>query len=320
MAEIGTDIEKARAYLEAGQLVAIPTETVYGLAANALNPGAVAQIFAVKQRPHFDPLIVHTDRLEKAMQWIAAIPAPLQQLAEAFMPGPLTLVVPKKDIIPDIVTAGLPTVGLRIPSHPLTRRLLASLNFPVAAPSANPFGYVSPTNARHVEAQLGEHIPYILDGGSSQIGLESTIVAWNEETQKPIVLRLGGIPLEEIEKVAGKVMLQTHSSSNPKAPGMLSAHYAPRKKVFLSLEAALRIYSPQELGAIVFKEPLAVLPVANQLLLSPQGNYTEAAQRLFAALREIEELPVKAVVAPLLPEEHLGRAINDRLRRAAASA
>lgn len=320
MAEIGTDIEKARKYLLEGAVVAIPTETVYGLAANALNPEAVAQIFAVKQRPHFDPLIVHTDRFERVLQWVETIPAPLKKLAETFWPGPLTLVLPKKTIIPDIVTAGLPTVGLRIPAHPLTRRLLASLDFPLAAPSANPFGYVSPTTAQHVEAQLGKQIPYILDGGSSRIGLESTIVAWHEEARQPIVLRLGGIPLEEIERVAGKVLVQTHSSSNPKAPGMLSAHYAPRKKVFLSLPEAMQHYSPHELGAIVFREMIPEIPAAHQLVLSAGGNYLEAAQNLFAALRAIEQLPVKAVVAPLLPEEHLGRAINDRLRRAAASA
>jgi L-threonylcarbamoyladenylate synthase len=320
MAKIGSDIEKARNYLASGRVVAIPTETVYGLAANALNAEAVAHIFAIKQRPHFDPLIIHTDQLEKAFQWVEHIPETLKKLAEAFWPGPLTLVLPKKALIPDIVTAGLPTVGVRVPDHPLTRQLLASLDFPLAAPSANPFGYVSPTTAQHVNAQLGEQIPYILDGGSCRVGIESTIVGWHHEAQQPIILRLGGISLEDIEAVVGKVMLQTHSSSNPKAPGMLSAHYAPRKKVFLSLTEALQHHSPQDLGAIVFREPIPQIPMKHQLILSSKGSYLEAAHRLFAALRDIEQLPVQAVVAPLLPEEQLGRAINDRLRRAAASA
>jgi L-threonylcarbamoyladenylate synthase len=197
MAQIETDIEKAKALLESGELVAIPTETVYGLAGNALNPDAVAKIFSVKNRPSFDPLIIHTDSLEKVRKFTLDIPAPLDRLAAHFWPGPLTLLLPKKPIVPDLVTSGLDTVAVRIPQHTLTLSLLEALDFPLAAPSANPFGYISPTTAAHVQDQLGDKIPYILDGGPSQVGLESTIVGL--ENGEVVVYRLGGLEVAAIE-------------------------------------------------------------------------------------------------------------------------
>ncbi|WP_405512000.1 L-threonylcarbamoyladenylate synthase [Spirosoma sp. KNUC1025] len=189
MAQIGTDRQIAKQLLEAGNVVSIPTETVYGLAANALNPDAVLTIFRVKNRPTFDPLIVHTDSLEKLDRFVSTIPESARDLASTYWPGPLTLLLPKKAIIPDLVTAGLPTVGIRIPNHPLTLALLNSLDFPLAAPSANPFGYISPTTAQHVADQLGLQVPYILDGGPATIGIESTIVGF--DGNKPTVFRLG---------------------------------------------------------------------------------------------------------------------------------
>ncbi len=227
MAQIGTDVAAAKALLEAGNVVGIPTETVYGLAGNALDPDAVLTIFRVKNRPSFDPLIVHTDAISKLDHFVTHIPEPVRRLAEAFWPGPLTLLFPKRDLIPDLVTAGLPAVAIRIPRHPLTLSLLRSLDFPLAAPSANPFGYISPTTAQHVADQLGNQVPYILDGGSADIGLESTIIG--VENNQLTVFRLGGMALEQIEAVAGPVAVRTHSTSNPAAPGMLSSHYAPRK-------------------------------------------------------------------------------------------
>ncbi len=203
MASMGKDILQAKKYLEQGKLVAIPTETVYGLAANALDAGPVAAIFSVKNRPFFDPLIVHVDSLEKARRFVTAIPETAIELADQFWPGPLTILLDKSTLIPDLVTAGLPRVGIRCPDHELTLSLLSQLTFPLAAPSANPFGYISPTTPFHVEQQLGDQVAYILDGGPCQVGLESTIIGWEES--KPVVYRVGGCPIEDIEKITGPV-------------------------------------------------------------------------------------------------------------------
>src|SRR3989337_2200969 len=219
MAEIGTDIEKAKRLLQAGELVAIPTETVYGLAGNALNLSSVTKIFEVKGRPQFDPLIVHVPDFKAVPVYAREIPEQAKILAKQFWPGPLALLLNKKESISDLVTSGLDTVGLRCPDHPITHDLLKSLGFPLAAPSANPFGYVSPTRPEHVEEQLGNKIGYILDGGVCPVGIESTIVGF--EYDMPVVRRLGGLTLEKIESIIGKVRVQINSSSNPKAPGQL---------------------------------------------------------------------------------------------------
>ena len=231
MADKGIDLEKAKAILSRGELVAIPTETVYGLAANALNPDAVAKIFSVKNRPEFDPLIVHVPDLDSVDQYVDFIPLKARKLASLNWPGPLTMVLRKKSNIPDIVTAGMETVAIRCPDHILSRQLLKELPFPLAAPSANPFGYVSPTRAEHVNEQLGDKIQYILDGGPCSVGIESTIIGF--EGDVPVVYRLGGLGLEKIESLIGNVELNLNSSSNPKAPGQLKSHYAPRKKIIV---------------------------------------------------------------------------------------
>jgi L-threonylcarbamoyladenylate synthase len=316
-AVIGTNTGEAKRWLEAGQVIGIPTETVYGLAGNALSPAAVARIFEVKNRPTFDPLIVHSSRPEKIARFVTEMPPAARRLAEAFWPGPLTLLLKKADCVPDLVTAGLDTVAVRIPDHPLTLRLLDALDFPLAAPSANPFGYVSPTRASHVQAQLGDKIPYILDGGPCQVGIESTIVGF--EGPELVVYRLGGIAVEAIERLMGPVRVMAHSSSNPKAPGMLKSHYAPRKPVFTAgLPGLVDQYGPAAVGVLAFKGLYPDVPAANQFVLSEAGSATEAAQRLFAGLRYLDGLPVAAIYAELLPEKELGRAINDRIRRAAA--
>lgn len=315
MAQIGTDIHKARKFLEAGNVVGIPTETVYGLAGNALDEDAVLTIFRVKNRPYFDPLILHTDSIDKLSEFIDTIPEPAQRLAAAFWPGPLTLLLPKRTVIPDLVTAGLPTVAIRIPNHPLTLALLRSLTFPLAAPSANPFGYISPTTAQHVADQLGDQIPYILDGGPADIGIESTIVGF--DTDKPTVLRLGGISLEKIEAVIGPVSVQTHSTSNPGAPGMLSSHYAPRKPLIL-LAAGETPPASERTGALAFRESFGGIHPDNQRILSPTGDVSEAAKNLFAHLRTLDNLAIDVIYAEPLPNAGLGWAINDRLRRASA--
>lgn len=313
MAQIGTDLQAAKAYLEAGNVVGIPTETVYGLAGNALNPDAVLSIFRVKNRPSFDPLIVHTDSLHKLSQFVTHIPDAARLLAEACWPGPLTLLLPRRASIPDLVTSGLPSVAVRIPNHPLTLRLLASLDFPLAAPSANPFGYISPTTAAHVADQLGDQIPYILDGGPAQVGLESTIVGFDEAI--PTIYRLGGMAPQLIESLIGPVAIRTHSTSNPQAPGMLSSHYAPRKPLVL-LQPGTSPPPGHRTAALAFRHPFGGLSDAHQRVLSPTGDLAEAAKNLFAALRSLDAPDVDIIYAELLPNLGLGQAMNDRLRRA----
>jgi L-threonylcarbamoyladenylate synthase len=313
MAQIGTDKWAAKEFLEAGNVVGIPTETVYGLAGNALNVDAVLSIFRVKNRPSFDPLIVHTDSFAKLDQFVSHIPDLAYKLAQTFWPGPLTLLLPKRDLIPDLVTAGLGTVAVRIPNHPLTLDLLRSLDFPLAAPSANPFGYISPTTAQHVADQLGDQIPYILDGGPAGIGIESTIIGFDEG--KATVFRLGGMALEQIEAVIGPVSVRTHSTSNPNAPGMLSSHYAPRKPLTL-LQQGQSPEPGERVGALAFREPFGGLQPHNQRVLSPTGDLNEAAKNLFAHLRALDGLDVDNIYAEPLPNQGLGWAMNDRLKRA----
>ncbi len=315
MATIGQDIDYACQLLREGKLVAIPTETVYGLAGNGLDEEAVAAIFDAKNRPSFDPMILHTSALEKVQPLIYPIPKKLQILANHFMPGPLSILVRKRDSIPDIVTAGSPKVAIRIPSHPLTLTLLSKLDFPLAAPSANPFGYISPTIPDHVYQQLGDKISYILDGGPCKVGLESTIV---DETDGVVtILRKGGVPVEEIEKWVGKVKVKERSSSNPQAPGMLDSHYSPTVPLVIAdLSEVMKKYDPQRIGYLSFRELSPDLPKNHQFVLSRSGDLQEAAYHLFSFMRQLDELDLDIIVAQLLPEEGLGRAINDKLRRA----
>ena len=316
MAEIGKDILKAKALLEQGKLVAIPTETVYGLAGNALDVNAVTNIFKTKDRPHFDPLIVHVPSLDAAHAYVQNIPAKATELAAAFWPGPLTLLLPKKDVVPDLVTSGLDRVGIRYPDHTLTQALLQSLSFPLAAPSANPFGYVSPTTPAHVNEQLGDKIEYILDGGECTIGIESTIVGF--ENDKPVLYRMGGLSVEQIESITGPVSVQLNTSSNPKAPGQLKSHYAPRKRLVLgNITELLQTFGPYNVGILAFHQYRREVAKENQLILSAEGNLEEAAHELFSALRQFDKMPVQVILAEEVPERGLGRAINDRLRRAA---
>lgn len=316
MAELGKDINRAKQLLDRGELVAIPTETVYGLAANALDATAAARIFAAKNRPSFDPLIVHVATPLRVRELVTDFPDQAQTLATTFWPGPLTLVLPKKTHIPDLVTAGLQTVGVRCPSHELTLELLHLLDYPLAAPSANPFGYVSPTRPEHVQEQLGSQVAYILDGGPCRVGVESTIVGFDDG---PVIYRLGGVAVEEIENVVGRVRVMTHSSSNPVAPGQLASHYAPARQIVLGNIAELLTQHPNEKVALLrYHKRLPDTPLP-QIVLSPSGSLEEAAQNLFAALRQFDKMDVTLVLAELVPDTGIGRAINDRLRRAATS-
>ena len=308
-------ILKAVQFLSGGKVVAIPTETVYGLAANALNEDAVTEIFKIKNRPFFDPLIVHTADKNEVSKYTTHFPEKAQKLAKAFWPGPLTLILPKNETIPDLVTSGLPFVGLRVPNHPLTLKLLNQLPFPLAAPSANPFGYVSPTTAKHVEEQLGDKIPYILDGGPCEVGLESTIVMF-ENDENPIILRLGGLSIEAIENCIGKVSLNIASHSKPNSPGQLDKHYATRTPLKLITEIDFNTIDTTKTGAITFHSPFVFLPLENQKVLSPNKSTEEAAHNLFAAMRELDNLNFDLILTETFPSIGLGPAINDRLNRA----
>ncbi len=315
---IGTDLDLACEALVQGKLIGLPTETVYGLAANALDEAAVIKIFQAKQRPAFDPLIVHVSDIRQIPKYTAGLPEGLLPLAEQFMPGPLTLILPKKNIIPDLVSSGGPTVGIRIPAHPMALKLLQKLPFPLAAPSANPFGYISPTQASHVAKQLSHKVAYILDGGPCSIGVESTVV---DATTHPIrILRKGGLNLELIaEKLGYWPQIQEYSSSNPKAPGMLESHYAPKKPFYLMPKQELINQSFEVSEAVLLFGEWDKLQAENIWQLSAQGDYAEAASKLFSYLRQLDEdESVRAIYAHNLPDIDLGRAINDRLRRAAA--
>lgn len=316
MAIIGKDLAYAKELLLRGELVAIPTETVYGLAGNALDSQAVIKIFTVKNRPQFDPLIVHVANPAQAETLVETIPPVAKELMTRYWPGPLTFLLQKKQVIPDLVTAGLDTVGIRCPDHPLTHALLSSLDFPLAAPSANPFGYVSPTTPDHVNAQLGNQVKYILDGGPCRVGLESTIIGFDNE---PTIYRLGGLGVEEIEKVIGPVKIDLNTSSNPKAPGQLKSHYAPRKKLIITnLNPISSSYATTNVGVLAFKQYAVGVNQDHQVVLSPDGNLEEAAKNLFSALRKLDTLDIELILAEPVPDYGLGKAINDRLRRAAA--
>jgi len=316
VAETGKNIDFAAELLLKGKLVAIPTETVYGLAANALNETAVLSVFEAKQRPFFDPLIIHVPTIESIAKYAVLEDERLQKLAKAFWPGPLTLLLPKKEIIPNIVTSGLEQVAVRIPNHQLTLELLNKINAPLAAPSANPFGYVSPTEPAHVQKQLGNKIDYILDGGSCDVGLESTIVGI--ENDMVCVYRLGGLAIEEIEKIIGKVKLMINSSSDPKAPGQLKSHYAPKKPLFIGdIDDLIKKNSGKKAAVICFGEENFSKQNVIIFNLSKTKDLREAAINLFKCLRLADESEADLVLCEKLPDENLGRAINDRLKRAA---
>ncbi len=312
---ISSSIEQAKMLLKQGQLVAIPTETVYGLAANALDKNAVIEIFNAKQRPSFDPLIVHIGNKSDVSLYARQIPTNAQKLMDTFWPGPLTVILPKQEIVPDEVTSGLETVGIRMPNHSLTLQLLNQLDFPLAAPSANPFGYISPTTPQHVFAQLQNKIPMILDGGSCEVGVESTIVGF--EGELPVVYRLGGLTIEDIRNVCGDIKVEVNSSSDPKAPGMLNSHYAPLKPLKIIADDFNLSDSTNQAAIIVFGQ-FENSTNAQVYNLSPTANYKEAASNLFSFLRMLDtDESVKEIFAFLLPSINLGLAINDRLNRAA---
>lgn len=300
-------VARAASLLAAGELVAFPTETVYGLGGDARSDIAVARIYEAKGRPSFNPLIVHLPDLA-AVEQIATLGPKARMLAQAFWPGPLTLVLPLRDgsVISPLVTAGLPTVAIRIPAHPLAQALLRALGGPIAAPSANPSGRISPTRVSHVMDGLQNRIAAILDGGPCAVGLESTIVLADPD---PVLLRPGGVPMEALEACLGHPLTLGGDGVRPTSPGQLASHYAPNAALRLNATSA----APKEIL-------VGFGPVKSPLTLSDTGDLIEAAARLFQALREADALagPSGRIAFAPIPETGLGRAINDRLRRAAA--
>ncbi|MEO7932657.1 MAG: L-threonylcarbamoyladenylate synthase [Chthoniobacterales bacterium] len=301
-------IAQAVAVLRSGEVVALPTETVYGLAGDALNPLAVARIFEAKNRPHFDPLIVHVADFAM-LETVAIADDPLvARLAEKYWPGPLTILLPKRAIISDLVTAGSPFVAVRMPAHPVFRAVLQSYGSPIAAPSANPFGQISPTEARHVLDGLGGRIPLLLDSGNCQHGLESTIVYPENGTLH--ILRDGPIPMEELAAF-GPIQHQRNAA----APGQIASHYAPRKPLIL-VDSAADVQDATGNGFLGFQS--SSIGFSASEVLSPSGNLVEAAANLFAALHRLDAAPIQTIYAEIIPELGLGRAIMDRLKRASA--
>lgn len=319
----------ARALAE-GKLVAIPTETVYGLGADAFNPEAVARVFEAKARPSFDPLIVHIAHLADVERAASVFPLLARRLAESLWPGPLTLVLPKRPEIPGIVTSGLDTVALRFPAHPVARRIIELSRTLIAAPSANPFGYISPTSAKHVERTLGGKIDYIVDGGPSKVGVESTVLDMSRDGP-PTLLRPGGLPLERLEEIVGQIILPGKREAQAghaalSSPGQLASHYAPSAPLRLYPSGGLSALSAEEIGhncaAIVLDRAAAsrlaeTTPFAAVFPLSETGELREAASRLFALLHDLDASGYGSIKAEMVPESGLGRAINDRLSRAA---
>lgn len=315
MATITRDINLAAEYLNKNEVVAIPTETVYGLAGNAFNVIAIEKIFNAKQRPSYDPLIVHTDHIDKIESFVQSIPEEAKILAKHFWPGPLTLIFTKKSLIPDLVTSGLSTVGVRIPDHPVTRELLSKLTFPLAAPSANPFGYISPTSAKHVDDQLGNVIPLILDGGICKVGLESTIIGF--EGKSVIIYRPGIITLNKIKAVLPEVEIIIKQTAESIAPGMLENHYAPLKPLYLGdISYLAENHKGKKIAILNFKEYKSFADKENQIVLSPSGDLNEAAFNLYSSLRILDKMRVDLILAETVPEEELGKVINERLYKA----
>jgi len=310
-------IRQAAEIIRRGGIVAFPTETVYGLGADVFNPLAAARIFEVKRRPYFDPLIVHVANYTDLKKLVREIPSDAKRLMERFWPGPLTVVLYKKEDVPDIVTSGLPTVAIRMPKHPMTLKLIELVGSPIVGPSANLFGYLSPTTAEHVQDQLGGQVDFILDGGPCEVGVESTILSFSEE--KPRLLRPGGVPLEEIESIIGEVEMTPVNEGKPSAPGMLPRHYAPRTPIILDWSKKnLDSYRKKKIGLLAFQESKNFLKFRQVEVLSKKGDFREAAASLFSAIRRLDALNLDLILAETVPEVGLGRAIMDRLRRASS--
>jgi L-threonylcarbamoyladenylate synthase len=316
MIQISTDIVKAKEILENENLVAIPTETVYGLAGNIYSEKAINKIFKTKNRPFNNPLIVHIHSKELLENIAQEIPEKAKNLAEAFWPGSLTLVLKKKETIPYSITAGKETVAVRVPNHPLTLELLKQIDFPLAAPSANPFGSISPTTSQHVADYFTDTLEMVLDGGNCENGIESTIVGF--ENERAILYRLGSISVEDIESIIGPIQIVNKNDSSPNAPGMLSRHYAPKTKTILSenIEDEIKNYPTSKIGVLLFQDLKINDENIEKEILSINGSLKEATANLYASMHRLDKKGLDLIIAEKFPENDLGKSINDRLERA----
>jgi L-threonylcarbamoyladenylate synthase len=304
--------------LNANEVAAIPTETVYGLAANGLSKTAVEKIFELKKRPSFNPLILHIGNQNDVLKYASTLPDKAEKLIELFWPGPLTLILPKKEIVPNIVTSNHQTVAIRMPNHAKTLELLRSIDYPLAAPSANPFGHISPTTPDHVFRYFGNSIP-ILDGGACQDGIESTIIGF--ENNEPIIYRFGAISQGEIEAQIGNVRILNKENNQPLAPGMLLKHYAPKTKSLLShnILNAIETIESDNIGILAFKENYTHPKIKHIEILSVTGNLKEAAQNLYQKLHLLDALNLDFIIIESVPDFSYGKSINDRISRAVIS-
>ncbi|WP_396172670.1 L-threonylcarbamoyladenylate synthase [Flavobacterium sp.] len=312
---ITTSIKKAAFYLSKGEVVAIPTETVYGLAANIYHENALHKIFEIKERPFYNPLIVHIDAIESLSKVAINIPEKAYVLARHFWPGPLTMIFEKKASVSNVITANKNTVAVRIPNHPVTLELIRKVGAPLAAPSANPFGSISPTSAKHVENYFKNKLDVILDGGPAAKGIESTIVGFKKG--QVIVYRLGSVSIEMLESVVGKVKVIKHSTKDPIAPGMLQKHYAPKTPMIMSknpLRTASNLLG-KNIGLLVFIQTGATSDYYTEVL-SCNGDFEEAAKNLYASMHKLDSMGFDLLIAQEFPNAGVGKSINDRLARA----
>jgi L-threonylcarbamoyladenylate synthase len=308
------NIIKASEIIKSGGLVAFPTETVYGLGANGYNPIAAAKIFEAKGRPKFNPLILHICDISKIEEISTIKIKSIEKVLNKFFPGPLTIVVPKTERVPDIITAGNPTVAIRMPNNKIALELIKYSGVPIAAPSANKFGKLSPTTALHVAKQLKDRIDVVLDGGKSSVGVESTIIEIAGENI--YLLRPGGLSAEVIEEEIGKKLLKKETGKNPNAPGQLLYHYAPQKTINFLTEEELIKNKDKRIGALLFSEKFDYFNFAVKKYLTKTEDYREAASNLFFMLHELETENIDIILAEPVKEEGLGRAIMDRLKKA----
>jgi len=314
---ISDNINLAATILKEHGVIGLPTETVYGLAGNIYSEKAIKEIFYVKQRPLYNPLIVHIKSIEDLQTIAVDIPPIAIELATTFWPGPLTLLLPKKDSVPDLVTAGKQTVAVRIPNHPIALSLLNLIDFPLAAPSANPFGMISPTKAQHVDEYFKNQIKMVLDGGACQTGIESTIIGF--DNTEVVLYRLGGISREEIEGIAGVVKLFNKNNKAPEAPGMLSKHYAPSTPLLFTdnIEKSIGQFADKKMGLLLFNKAIDSVPEnAIQRLLSQGNSLKEAAAKLYDTLHQLDKSNLDIIIAERFPDVGLGNVINDKLIRA----
>ena len=317
MIKISNDIDLAINILNNEGVIGFPTETVYGLAGNMHSTKAINAIFEIKKRPKFNPLIVHISNLNDLDKIAVNIPMKAIELGRFFWPGPLTLLLDKHSSISDLITAGKPTVAVRIPNHQMALSLLDAIDFPLAAPSANPFGAISPTTAKHVADYFPSELEVVLDGGNCENGIESTIVGF--ENEKVIIYRLGAIAIEEIEAVIGKTEIYISTDNVPIAPGMLKKHYAPKTNFVLTdnIENEIAKYKNLKIGVLSFSNHYASKSIISLKILSKDKNLKEASKKLYAMMHQLDKENLDIIIAEKFDEVGLGKSINDRLLRAA---